>query len=384
MSRMPKGYEVDLPGCFIAGGAILSRATKTETNDYDVYPKTNQAMVDAFYMLIDDGCFVVNISDRAVTFKSNNITNDKGERGIIQVMTYDEFETAEKIFEHFDFTVCMGAFDCDTREHVFHPDFYPDIASKTIRFNPNTRYPLNSLLRLTKYTAKGYHIGKPEHIRMILTAIDRGLPTSWQELESQIGGTYGREISLRVEDEQFTLERALEVLADIDSFTYYERDKEITDDMSSGEYLEDMFSKETKHIVVNEEGDYFTVDPETMVATRALGEAKPKNFILLNENDPEFRLYGYKVLKDNGDGTYGPGLYTTHGKKVVYAPGQETEELNSPYLYVFKDLKQVQSRVGMSRNVFKVSYRAHDLKTINKSGEIQVTKMRIDEEVSRE
>jgi hypothetical protein len=382
---MPKGYEVNLPGCFIAGGAVLSRATKTETNDYDVYPKTDKAMIDAFYTLIEeDGCFVVNISDRAVTFKSNDITNDKGERGIIQVMTYDTFETAEKIFEHFDFTVCMGAFDCDTKEHTFHPDFYPDIASKTIRFNPNTRYPLNSLLRLTKYTAKGYHIGKPEHIRMILTAIDKGLPTSWQELESQIGGTYGREISLRVEDEQFTLERALEVLADIESFTYYERDKEITEEMSTGEYLEDLFSRDLKTVVVNADGEYFLVDTETMVATRFLGEAKPKNYTLLNENDPEFRLYGYKVLKDNGNGTYGPGLYNTYGKKVVYVPGQETEELNSPYLFVFKDLKQARSRVGASRDVFKVSYRAGDLKMINKSGEIQVTRMRIDERVSDE
>lgn len=381
MSRMTGGYAVHLPGCFIAGGAILSRATKTEINDFDVYPKSNKAMIDAFYTLIEDNCFVVNISDRAVTFKSNNITNDKGERGIIQVMTYDTFETADKIFEHFDFTICMGAYDCDAMEHVFHPDFYPDVASKTIRFNPKTRYPLNSLLRLTKYTAKGYYIGKPEHIRMILTTIERGLPTSWQELESQIGGTYGREISLRVEDEPFTIEKAMEVLADIESFTCYERDGEITDEMSTGKYLEDIFSRETKPIVVNDEGKYFLVDTETMVATRALGEVKPKSYTILNESNPEFRLYGYKVLKDNKDGTYGPGLYT-HGKKIVYAPEQETVELNRPYLYVFNDLGLAQWRMGPGCCVFRVSYRACDLRAINDGGEIQVTKMTVEEEVS--
>lgn len=388
MTRMPKGYEVDIPGCFIAGGAILSAATKTETNDYDVYPKSNKAMIDAFYHLFDDSCYVVNISDRAVTFKSNTITNDKGERAIIQVMTYDEFPTADKIFEHFDFTVCMGAFDCDTKEHVFHRDFYPDIASKTLRFNPGTRYPLNSLLRVTKYMAKGFFISKPEHIRMIMTAIDRGMPTSWEELESQIGGTYGREISLRCEDKPFSLEAALEVLADINSFTHYETVSEITDEMSSAEYLDEMFSTEVKTVVVNSEGNCFTVDPETMIPQRALNRNKPRNYVVLNENDPNIRLKGYKVLKDNKNGTYGPGLYGTFGKDVVYQPGQETVEYNHPYLFVFPEAATAKSRAsGTHLHIYEVSFDPADLKLISGrdgKSEIQVTKLRVDRLIDKD
>lgn len=387
MTKMPKTYAIDLPGCFIAGGAVLSAATKTEINDYDVYPKSNKAMIDAFYQLIDDGCFVANISDRAVTFKSNNITNEKGERAIVQVMTYDQFETAEKIFDHFDFTVCMGAFDCDTKEHTFHPLFYPDIASKTLRFNPGTRYPLNSLLRITKYIAKGFFIGKPEHIRMIMTAISRGLPTTWEELESQIGGTYGREISLRCEDKPFSLEAALEVLADIDSFAQHETDSEITEEMASPEYLEDAFSNELKHIVINSDGDYFTVDPVTMIPQRALNGIKPRNYILLNENDSNVRLKGYKVLKDKGDGAFGPGLYTTYSKGVVYIPGEETVEERSPYLFVFPSAVVAKSRASNDRVIFEVSYDPADLKLITgKYGtfEIQVSKMRVETLVEKD
>lgn len=380
MTRMPKGYEVDLPGCFIAGGAVLSAATKTETNDYDVYPKSNKSMIDAFYRLFDDSCYVVNISDRAVTFKSNTITNGKGERAVIQVMTYEEFPTAEKIFEHFDFTVCMGAFDCDTKTHTFHPDFYPDIASKTLRFNPRTRYPLNSLLRLTKYTAKGFFISKPEHIRMILTTISRGMPTTWQELESQIGGTYGREISLRCgEDKPFTLDAALEMLADISSFTFYEQQNELSEVESKPEYLKDLFSTSTKSVVVNSDGNYFIVDPETMVVQRQLVGIKPVNCVVLNGT----RLKGYKILKDNKDGTYGPGLYNTYGKKVVYALGQETIENNNPYLFVFSTIDTAKSRASRDRLLFEVSYDAADLKQISGS-EIQVTKLRVDQLIDKE
>lgn len=385
MTKMPKQYEVHLKGCFIAGGAILSAATKTPTNDYDVYPKSNRAMIDAFYYLIEDNCYVVNISDRAVTFKSNSITNDDGERAIIQVMTYDEFETAEKIFEHFDFTVCMGAFDCDTSQHVFHPMFYPDIASKTLRFNPGTRYPMNSILRVSKYTAKGFFISKPEMIRAVLTAIDKGMPTSWEELESQIGGTYGREIRLRCEDMPFTIENALNVLADIDSFAHYETPSETYDGLAA-DHLEDLFSNEVKKVVANRRGNYFVVDDDTSIPVRELGDIKPKHNIVLNESS-NVRLKGYKVLELREDGTFGPGIYKTYGKKVIYSVGYETEENDSPYLFVFLDLNAARNRCSKKSVLVEVSYDSLDLMCVSKEKphtEIQVTKMRVEHIIDRE
>lgn len=228
MTRMPKEFDIfGLNDCFIAGGAILSTATKTKINDYDIYPKSKKGFEDAIEALMsENGCYLINASNRALTFKSNNYNNDNGERIIVQVMSFDIFPTAESIFEYFDFTVCMGAYDCDSKSYVFHEDFYPDIASKTLRFNHKTKYPLNSLIRVSKYQTKGYYISKLESAKVALAVAKTGLPNSWSELENQLGGTYGNTIKLATEDLEFTYENAIDILSNtVFEFIDYDNEK---------------------------------------------------------------------------------------------------------------------------------------------------------------
>jgi len=219
--------ELGIQGCFIAGGAILSVATKTEINDYDIYPKSDLAFESLVMSLIEDQvCFVMNLSDKALTLKCNNIKNAKGERAIIQIMfSPDFFPTTESIFEKFDFTVCMAAFDCDAKEYIFHKDFYPDVASKTLRFNNGTLYPLNSLIRTTKYKEKGYYIAKPELLKIAFAIVQKGMPTSWEELESQIGGSYGKQISVSSDGIEFNYENVIQVLSEMDCSEFVLKDE---------------------------------------------------------------------------------------------------------------------------------------------------------------
>jgi hypothetical protein len=268
----------------------------------------------------------------------------------------------------------MGAFDCDTKEYHFHPDFFPDIASKTLRFNVNTRYPLNSILRVTKYIAKGFFISKPEHIKMTLATIKQGMPNSWEELEAQIGGTYGREVKLRRDDVEFSFEAAIDMLSDMNGF--FETDIANTadfDELNSAEKLELMFSDEPTKVLINSEGCYFTFDEETNSPVGVL-KGKPKNPIIV-ENQ---RLTGYKILKPNADGTFKPGIYSY--KNIVYDIGKETECNESPYLYVFPTLEMAKSRKEYSTKIFKVSYNVSDLRNV-RNREIQVTKMLVEEQV---
>lgn len=382
MSRLPTSFEVNIPGCFLAGGSILSTVTRAEINDYDIYPKTNEAMIEAFYQLFDEGCFVVNISDRAVTFKSNTITNDKKERAIIQVMTYDTFETAEKIFEHFDFSVCMGAFDYDSKTYTFHEDFYHDIASKNLRFNPKTRYPLNSMLRVNKYHSKGFFVSKMELIRIMLTVIERGAPTSWEELESQIGGVYGRQIRINEDDVPFSMQAAMDKLEKL-SFL---RESELgwlcnfrsDDEGTTAEDLETLFSNELVNVVVAENGDHYKVSDDFKSPIKNLGNVLPRVTNIIN-TDSEHRFVGYKILQVNSDGTLTPGIQTS--SKLRYSVGQETSESKSPYLFVFPTCEKAMSRSRCKGSkIFRVSYDAKDLRKIS-HGEIQVTKMLVEEEV---
>lgn len=251
MNRLPKNPNIfELTGCYIAGGAIHSLVTKTEINDYDIYPKSLNDFGNILYTLNDNSCFVVNISDRAITFKSNTEKKDSGERMIVQVMFFDWFETSDKIFDKFDFTICMAAYDCDSMKYEFHPDFYPDIASKSLRFNNNTQYPISSLIRTQKYKKKGYHFGKSESLKLALAIANNGLPTSWKELESQIGGTYGRQIELDTKDLPYSYENAIEILNDFEFNTKLPDEEEKLDTIGN---IINYFDKDNKEYV--DQGD---------------------------------------------------------------------------------------------------------------------------------
>lgn len=256
MNRLPKNPDpFELSGCYIAGGAILSLVTKTEINDYDIYPKSLEDFGDILEFLTSEcNCYIMNVSDRAVTLKSNDLVKTDGTRTIVQVMFFDWFDTSQKIFDKFDFTVCMAAFDCDTKTYEFHPDFYPDVASKTLRFNDNTSFPVASLIRTQKYNKKGYHLGKAEMLKMSLCVAKHGLPSSWKELEKQIGGTYGRQIKLDTKGLIYTYENAINLLSDINLNIYYVEDLSDSDP-SFNEYVQDIinyFTNENKEYIIHD------------------------------------------------------------------------------------------------------------------------------------
>ena len=392
MSRIPKNPDpFGLTGCYIAGGSILSVATKSDINDYDLYPKNAKGFEDVIHILHESNCFVVNISDRAITYKSNDEKNDKDERAIIQVMTYDYFESAEKIFENFDFSVCMGAFDCDTKEYTFHDDFYPDIATKTLRFNHKTRYPLNSLLRVNKYRQKGFFISKPEYTKMALTIANTGMPTSWEELEAQIGGSYGREIELARDGKQFTFDNAINILSDMvfdfDHYISMSEDEEyhkippedIVSFYLNGEkvkYYE--FEYQHFHMSSSQTKTFFIHDDHIggSFNTKLIDKfGMPEHF----EKVEEGRLYGYKVLKEK-DGELVPAISDKNG--VTYKVSEETVWENTPYLYVFKTKHAAKGRVSAyaENKLYLVSFDISDVKNIG-GDEIQVTKMKVEKQI---
>ena len=80
MRKMSPDLDDAITGCFLAGGAILSQVTKTDIADYDLYPKSKKALLDILcYFMEDcsDTMFIVNITDKAITFKHNKLLNSK-------------------------------------------------------------------------------------------------------------------------------------------------------------------------------------------------------------------------------------------------------------------------------------------------------------------
>ena len=127
---MLKRYHV-----IVAGGCITSLFTNKEINDVDMYFKSKKDLSDFLYEEMQAN-WVIAHTDKAILFKYDNKK--------IQAIYFKFYETAEQIFDTFDFTVCMGAYDFDKEEFVLHNDFLRHNASKILKFNSNTAFPIVS------------------------------------------------------------------------------------------------------------------------------------------------------------------------------------------------------------------------------------------------
>jgi hypothetical protein len=191
-------------GAFIAGGALTSAFTGQPINDVDYYFKTKEAFMEAVELAYDDCLWCVSATDRAVTFVSGG--------DVIQLMHFDFFETAEDIFDAFDYTVCMAAYDIDKADFVMHEDFLKHASQRFLRFHSGTRYPYGSLMRVLKYQQRGYTIGKSDLLRIGLS-LQKVKIESWDDLAAAIGGQYGEKAKVDTET-PFSLEAAIDLFKD--------------------------------------------------------------------------------------------------------------------------------------------------------------------------
>ena len=214
-SILKAGQHFAPKGAFIAGGALTSAFTGLGINDVDIYFKNKEAFIEAIQQAYDESLWCVSATDRAVTFVRDN--------SVIQLMHFDFFETAEAIFDAFDYTVCMAAYDIDKEDFVFHEDFMKHAAQRFLRFHSGTRYPYGSLMRVLKYQQRGYTIGKSDLLRIGL-CLQRVPLESWDDLAAAIGGQYGEKAKVDT-DKPFSIEAALELFTDTETITYGDKEE---------------------------------------------------------------------------------------------------------------------------------------------------------------
>jgi hypothetical protein len=196
-------------GAFIAGGALTSAFTNQPINDVDYYFKTKEAFMDAVSEAYSEMMWCVAATDRAVTF----VYHDH----IIQLMLFDFFPEAKDIFNAFDYTICMAAYDLDSKELIFHNDFLKHASQRHLSFHSGTRYPYGSLMRVLKYQSRGYSIRKGDLLRIALCC-NKVEINSWDDLAAAIGGQYGEKAKIDT-DVPFSMEAAIKL---------YEESPEIT------------------------------------------------------------------------------------------------------------------------------------------------------------
>lgn len=190
-------------GAYLAGGAVNSVFTGRLIEDYDFYFKSQEAFEKHVEHAFEDGYWCVHASDRSVTFSDNG--------SALQYMHFEYFDTPNKVFDAFDFTVCMGAFDFDAKSFALHPTFLTDCAERRLRFHAGTRFPIISALRVLKYQARGYTISREDMLNLVLACAALDL-RSWDDLDHQIGGLYGDRMAV-VREGDFDLHKAIASIA---------------------------------------------------------------------------------------------------------------------------------------------------------------------------
>lgn len=181
---------------FVAGGAITSTVLGTEINDLDIYAKDKLSTLKLLKFM-DEKSNLMSVTDKSV------LGNHSGTN--INIVYLDTYPTAEHIFQSFDFTIVMAAWDSETETITHHPDYLYDVAKRRIVFNPKTKFPLVSLLRVQKYEARGFKISRAEFIKIAVEVTKLNI-ASWKDCDEHIGGMYGELFETRFKDTPFSLD----------------------------------------------------------------------------------------------------------------------------------------------------------------------------------
>lgn len=203
--NLPK-VITEMKGAILAGGTITSVLTKSDINDYDLYFKNNESLVDGIVDLLHRSYFIVHASNKAITFA---LGDEK-----VQVIHYRTFENAQDIFKDFDFDINMCAYDLDTSSLIVDNSCIEGLVSRDISFNQNTRYPLISMIRMKKYQDRGYNLTTKTQLELGL-AISKLNIDSWESFIDQLGGVYGDiDIQENAEELQlpFTIDAGISML----------------------------------------------------------------------------------------------------------------------------------------------------------------------------
>jgi hypothetical protein len=218
---------------FVAGGAVSCVFTGREVNDVDIYPKTSRAAAYILHFILDK-TRVISVTERSV-FSLYFAGEDTYALNLV-VLQDAVFPTAEDIFNKFDFTVVMGAYDVAADTFVLHDRFMLDNAARRLHVHTGTQYPIESTLRVQKYASYGYKISRTQMFKLLLRVTQLNI-RSYEELKNHLGGLYGYNI--------------LEVLG-----KHFGRPVSLNDTVDMGAVLEALDSAETLEPVDRGPTDY--------------------------------------------------------------------------------------------------------------------------------
>lgn len=164
---------------YIAGGSIYSLYNNEKVNDYDIFCKSKQDVARLSKFIknniesLESKGYKVFITSFAITIQNNEHK--------FQIIT-KYFGKPEDVIAEFDCLHNMSYYDYNTNKlHILSDEQYLD--SKVLRFNnKRCRDLCQSILRISKYSDRGFKIYKSEIRNMLLKLYDTGFDEVEMEL----------------------------------------------------------------------------------------------------------------------------------------------------------------------------------------------------------
>ena len=305
----------------IAGGAITSVFTNRPINDIDVYLRSEED----FLKLI---CQISNTQTRIVDFTKKAVLLLQGESKV-QLVVFDYFQDAAAVFDAFDFTCVMGAYDMRVDQFRFHPEFFYANSTRTLKFHTGTRYPLVSLMRVQKYTGRGYKISNAELAKIALAVAALDID-SREELLDHMGGMYGTLLAEDIFDlsKPFDLETVMAELSE-DMFIGVPNKTKGTVDLHELLYA----VAGIRRAYFEHKGKYYLVNPGGFI------EPIDYNFGLIASNGARIEQKPHLFKKVPTPKTVElkkfvkPGLVSKYNSKFIYPPEGEVTTDNPKGLF---------------------------------------------------
>jgi hypothetical protein len=188
---------------FLAGGALTSLFTNKDVNDLDVYFPNEKAFtlfIRHLYGKYTENNFFRHYRQDGILSASNCRVNFYTKKAImcwqgggvehLQLICARWYTSATDIFNTFDFTINMAAFNFKDETLEMHEDFLKHNSQRYLYVNTETSYPIVSALRVKKYENRGYKIPKAQFLKLMF-AVNQKDYQSWEDAKEEVGGLYG-------------------------------------------------------------------------------------------------------------------------------------------------------------------------------------------------
>lgn len=374
---IPRTYEIlKNYNCYIAGGAITSIFTGKDINDIDVYFKDKSELFKVLYEHFSSE-YIIYVTKKAITFK---LTNQE----TIQFIFMNYYDKADDIFNDFDFTINMGAFDIQKDKFVLHKDFLKDNVQKRLVVNTNTKFPIVTGTRILKYNMKGYEIDTLEMTKLML-AINKMNISTWKKLEEQLGRMYGEnilELTKKDKETKFSINKVIEKLN-----SYYDEEHEfnreneemnkilnIESDILRWQtllnYKLQYFEYKEKYYI------YFKKDHFKEIEKEIIDEHQ-KNFYKIKKikNIIPNTMILYKYVHKIGD-----KYFSFYDSTYEYKKGEvqrPTCDCNWLYIRTFEDLKNATYNNEIDRAILKCEVCISELESLELKGDIRTKELKV-------